>query len=266
MHTTHAAAAEAAGRPPRSSLERTMMVTMAACALIVLAFMRLVIRETIPPMLAVSALGLILAALVRPGRRWVAVAAALYSLPSLALGGMLLRFEAQDVTDPAVRVAVPLLAAALLLLAAATTVAVRGFRRSPVSRRTPRWLTPAVSALAGLCLGVLTVSAVPRRGEAAGVSPDVLASLPTVETKNFQFTQPEVRVKAGASVALRLVNGDAASHSFDIDELGVHSPVPANGQAIALLKAERPGRYTIYCRPHYDKATHEGMKAVLVVE
>ena len=98
------------------------------------------------------------------------------------------------------------------------------------------------------------------------MSPDVLASLPTVAMNNFEFTQREVRVKAGASVALRLVNGDAASHSFDIDELGVHSPVPAHGQAIALLKAERPGRYTIYCRPHYDKATHQGMQATLIVE
>ena len=36
--------------------------------------------------------------------------------------------------------------------------------------------------------------------------------------------------------------------------------------ALALFTAGRPGRYVVYCAPHYDRATGQGMKITLVVE
>jgi plastocyanin len=56
------------------------------------------------------------------------------------------------------------------------------------------------------------------------------------------------------------------THSFDIDEFDVHVPIPGSNTALALFTAGAPGRYTIYCAPHYDKASKQGMKTTLVVE
>ena len=92
------------------------------------------------------------------------------------------------------------------------------------------------------------------------------AALPAVEFRNFEFTQKEIRVKAGEQVALRVVNVDAMPHSFDIDELDVHAPIPANGSGLALFRAGKPGRYLVYCAPHFDKKSGQGMKATLIVE
>jgi hypothetical protein len=55
-------------------------------------------------------------------------------------------------------------------------------------------------------------------------------------------------------------------HSFDVDEFGVHAPIPSGQSSPALFKPEAPGTYTFYCAPHYDKATGRGMKGMLIVE
>jgi plastocyanin len=117
-------------------------------------------------------------------------------------------------------------------------------------------------------VGAIALSLTARAGAAApaGVSAQVFATLPAVTTQNFSFEQPELRVKAGQQVALRLENRDGMTHSFDIDELDVHVPMPGNGTALALFTAGAPGRYTIYCAPHYDRKSGQGMKTTLVVE
>ncbi len=68
----------------------------------------------------------------------------------------------------------------------------------------------------------------------------------------------------GETVALRLENNDAGAHSFDIDELNVHAPMPAGKIALALFTPTTPGSYTFYCGvPGHIEA---GMKGTLVVE
>jgi plastocyanin len=52
----------------------------------------------------------------------------------------------------------------------------------------------------------------------------------------------------------------------DVDELNVHAPIPAGQSGLALVNPARPGVYTFYCAPHYDKASSEGMKGTLIVE
>ena len=73
-------------------------------------------------------------------------------------------------------------------------------------------------------------------------------------------------MRTGERVALRLENADGVAHSFDVDEFDVHVPMPGRATALALFTAGRPGRYVVYCAPHYDRATGQGMKATLVVE
>jgi plastocyanin len=73
-------------------------------------------------------------------------------------------------------------------------------------------------------------------------------------------------VRAGELVALRLENADQAPHSFDVDELGVHAPIPVGQSGVAIFRPSAPGTYTFYCAPHFDKASGQGMKGTLIVQ
>jgi plastocyanin len=118
--------------------------------------------------------------------------------------------------------------------------------------------------LVALLVGALLVAAILRTGRAAQVSPVVLEQLPPV-TLNA-FNGGEIRVKAGQLAAFRLENPTAAGHSFDVDELSVHIPMPSGSHSLALFSADKPGTYTFYCAPHYDKGSGQGMHGTLIVE
>ena len=93
----------------------------------------------------------------------------------------------------------------------------------------------------------------------------ILATLPAVTLENFA-PDKAVRVKAGETIALRLENPSGGAHACVGDELGVNVYMPAGQNSLALFKATKPGTYTFYCTPHYNKATGEGMKGTLIVE
>ena len=42
--------------------------------------------------------------------------------------------------------------------------------------------------------------------------------------------------------------------------------MPAGADSLALFEAAKPGTYSFYCAPHYDKATGKGMQGTLIVE
>lgn len=151
-------------------------------------------------------------------------------------------------------------------LVAGVLAGIQNYRSKPDERRMPRWMTAKLAALGGVVVGIFLMSSLAQQGAAAGISTAVLEQLPAVETERFEFVQDEIRVKAGETVALRLVNRDAATHSFDIDEFEVHALMPPNATAVAIFKADRPGAYTFYCAPHYDKQSGQGMKGTLIVE
>ncbi|HEX6386536.1 MAG TPA: cupredoxin domain-containing protein [Anaerolineae bacterium] len=92
----------------------------------------------------------------------------------------------------------------------------------------------------------------------------MLAELPAITTAGFSFDQPEIRVRAGETVALRLDNAHSVPHSFDIDELGVHVEMPAGQSSLALFKAPPPGTYTYYCQ--IPRHREHGMEGTLIVE
>jgi plastocyanin len=150
----------------------------------------------------------------------------------------------------------------LLGLVASISAAIQNYRSA--TRPTPRALPVALALVAGLVAGAVVVGAIPQAGEAAGVSPEALAALPAVTLD--KFNDGEIRVKAGETVALRLENPDGVAHAFAIDELGVAAPMPAGKSSLALFKPTKPGTYTFYCTPHYDKASGEGMRGKLIVE
>jgi uncharacterized cupredoxin-like copper-binding protein len=73
-----------------------------------------------------------------------------------------------------------------------------------------------------------------------------------------------MRARVGETVALRLENSDGGAHSFGIDALNIHVPMPAGKPALALFTPITPGTYTFYCGvPSHREAD---MLGTLVVE
>ena len=140
---------------------------------------------------------------------------------------------------------------------------VQNYRRPAAEQRLPNWVRWAALVLAGLFVGAVAVAAIPHpRG--TQIDAATLARLPLIPLSAFNGA--EIRVKAGELTALRLANPSGAAHSFDVDELDLHVPMPANDESLALFTADTPGVYTFYCDPHYNKATGQGMRGALIVE
>jgi plastocyanin len=114
-------------------------------------------------------------------------------------------------------------------------------------------------------LGAILVAAIPQQSTAVGITPETLAGLPALKTKDFAFSQKQLQAKVGETIAYRLENGDGATHYFEIDELNVHAPIPAGKTGLAMFKVTKPGTYTFYCGPHSDKAKTEGMVGKLTI-
>jgi uncharacterized cupredoxin-like copper-binding protein len=262
------------GTPSRARARKPLAALgkLAAGALvglgIVFGYAQIVFGGFDPMLAGVAAAMLVVAGVVAIGWRW---APALGALLALAIGGMLLIPAAGEIvfglthpTDSIFILMVLLLPLLALAITAGIGATVQNYRSA--ERHTPRGLSTTLIALTGVIAGAVLVGAIAKPTDAVGVTPEVLASLPSVTLEAFD--KGEVRVKAGEMVALRLENADGASHSFDVDELNVHALMPGNKSSLALFKPTKPGTYTFYCSipGHYDKASGEGMHGTLIVE
>lgn len=212
---------------------------------------------------AIIALCLASAALIFTGWRWAPLPGL---LPGVAIPAL---FGSSLLAEPGTQLFLP----GLLLVGCGALVGIcsiagtiQNYRHMAGARPLPRWIAPAALLITGLLLGAALVARVAGREAGAAVSPEVLSSLPSLTTQNYSFSQPEMRVEVGQTVALRLENADPAAHSFDIDALNVHVPILAGNTAVALFRPTQPGIYTLYCAPHFNTATGEGMQGRLIVE
>lgn len=216
---------------------------------------------TIPAVIA--GLCVLFAGLSLAGFRWAPALGLLPALPTLA---MFVPMSISDVGAPLFLPGLALAAGAAIAVIFGVAATAQNYRRAPGERRLP-WAAPlVVAAVAGAALGAQGLALLPQPQVASGISLEVLASLPVIAGKDFEFDQKELRVRVGETVALRLENSDPERHSFDIDELNIHAPMPVGETGVALFKPTKPGVYTFYCAPHYDPASGEGMKGTLIVE
>jgi plastocyanin len=215
----------------------------------------------VPPVALFAILGAGFAIPILRGGRRAPALAVVYGLAFAALNGP---HVAAELAQPTGTTFAPVLLAG----AGALVALLAGIGALTVGARRPGWLVPVLAATAGAWAGAVGISAAARAASAdvPGVSPRALAALPAVVTRGHAFVGDEIRVRAGERVALRLENADGVAHSFDVDELDVHVPMPGRATALALFTAGRPGRYVVYCAPHYDRGTKQGMKTTLVVE
>lgn len=250
---------------PRAALSALTKLTAAAVAglaLVIVELLLLVFGFDMMPA-AIAAVCVILAGLMFTGWRWAPLLAA---LPGVAIPAMFGPFLLADAGSPAYLPGLLLVGIGALATVSGIAATIQNYRRAAGERALPRWAPIYAAVLAGAVLGASLISFQPKPAPSAGVSPDVLQSLPGLVGKNFDFDQHEIRVKAGETVALRLQNADPEGHMFDIDELNVHAPIPVGQTGLAIFKPTKPGTYTFYCAPHYDKATGEGMHGTLIVE
>jgi cytochrome c oxidase subunit II len=253
-------------RRPLAALGKLTLAALVGMALAVVFIMVAMGGSVDMIGLAFSTLPLIFAGLMLTGWRWTPALGTLIGGLLLVMVAPMISFILADPGGPMFAPLLLILALASVAVAAGIGATVQNYRRPAAERRAPRWLAALLVGLAGLLVGAISVGTIPRASATTGVSPEVLAQLPSLSAKNYEFNQKEIRVKAGQTVALRLENGDAETHYFDIDELNVHAPIPAGQNGLALFKPTKPGRYTFYCKPHSDKATGQGMVGTLIIE
>jgi plastocyanin len=249
-------------RPALSALTKLTAAGVVGIALVIIELLVAVFGFALPPAI-MTAVCIIVAGLMLTGWRWAPV---LGLIPGLALPAMFAPMLIADSGSPAYLPGLLMIACGGLAAVGGVAATVQNYRRPAGERLLPRWAPIYAAVLAGAVLGASLISLQPKPAPSAGVSPEVLQALPGLVGKNFEFDQREIRVNAGETVALRLENSDPEGHMFDIDELNVHAPIPVGQVGVAVFKPTKPGTYTFYCAPHYDKTTGEGMHGTLIVE
>ena len=215
--------------------------------------------------LACGASALVAAALViATGRRWAPLLAAVPGALTFAVAG---RFIFQSLVTPRETLNFVFWVILMAVMGVATVASVSGTAQHylrPERRGAPHWVASLLAAVGALGLGAIIVAALPQPAAGVQVEREALARLPSLVSKDFKFDKAELHVKAGDTVTLRLDNADAGPHSFDIDELGVHTPMPSDVSSLAIFVAPEPGRYIFYC----GVGTHReaGMVGTLIVE
>jgi plastocyanin len=246
----HTLAQPAVRRAPASALGKTCAIALAGIAL-GFAYLQIALFGFAPPLTIIAALCLVFAALILTGWPWTPLLAL---LPSIAVLGMLAPFLLSDPAAPAFVPGLMMVALSVFAVIGGIAATMQNYRRPANERSLPRWMPYAITALAAAVVAAALTGQIRPAAPSAGVSPEVLATFPTLTGKNFEFDQKEIRVKVGETVALRLENTDPEAHFLDIDELNVHAPIPVGQTGVALFKPTEPGTYTFYCAPHYDKA------------
>jgi heme/copper-type cytochrome/quinol oxidase subunit 2 len=250
-------------RAPLPALTKLSIAALVGVAVSFVYLQVMLLQRIEMPLPVFSVLALVLAGIVGTGWRWAPLLCAGWSGFMIAGNGSHMVYDLSHPEDTRLFGFVVVLAAILVVgIVAGLSAAVQNYHQRD-ARRAPSWLRAALIALAALVVGLISTAAIPRAA-GAGVSPEVLSTLPPVTLD--AYNGGEIRVKVGQLTALRLENPDRVGHSFDVDELNMHIAMPSGDDSLALFTTMQPGRYLFYCAPHYDKVSGSGMHGTLIVE
>lgn len=261
-------------RQPLSALSKVTIGALVAFAATVMYGMIGLFGEIVPPFAIMAGAGVLIAGSILLRWRWTpALGAVLLLLPVAMLAPMFMGVLGEySVAGLKMFTWVAVFLAVVVVgIVAGISATVQNYLRPAVERRAPRLLVPALVAVVAIIVGATLVVAAPQPGTVMDINPESLAALPALGTANFEFTQKELRLKAGQPVTMRLDNlKDFEGHYFDIDEFNVHAPIPAGESSVVIFTPTTPGEYIFYCRPHSNKdATNpeeQGMVGKLIVE
>jgi heme/copper-type cytochrome/quinol oxidase subunit 2 len=229
-----------------ATLGKLTLIALVGLALCLAYLQAAIIGALIPPLAVFAVVSLVVAGVVGIGWRWAPALGALWSAFIIVGNSEAIAYNfAHPNNTHQFNFTVITLAVAVVGVVAGVSAAVQNYRGA--ERSTPRSLPVVLTALVALCLGAILVAAIPQGGASAGVSAEVLSGLSALSVASSAFDQQEIHAKVGETIALRLDNRDSEAHSFDIDELNVHAPMPARQSGLALFKPSKPGTYTFYC-------------------
>ncbi|MBA3947021.1 MAG: cupredoxin domain-containing protein [Herpetosiphonaceae bacterium] len=247
-----------------TGLEQLTVVALLGTASIPVYYALALSSEAEPIFALFGLVPLVTAGLVLRRWRWAPALAALWSAGMLLGNGpALVAAIVQPDETRAFAVNVLFVAVAVVGLGAGLAAAVQNRCTAPVDRHMPRLVPVLLATLVGLVVGALLVAAIPQHGPETLLDSAGLGNLPVLTAAQRRFDRPEIHVKVGATVGLRLVNQDQERHRFDIDAFNVHAPMPTKQNGVALFQATQAGTYTFYCGIPGHRAA--GMQGTLIV-
>lgn len=156
--------------------------------------------------------------------------------------------------------------AALPLVVSAVVAVMAGWFSFRDARAQSAATTPTQRAAMALTIAVAaTLGAVATAFLGTGGGGATAAEVgPTsvVEIRDVKFVQEAIDAKSGETLGVVVVNHDAFAHSFDIDALGIHVPIPANSSALVAVTPKQAGDLKFYCSIPGHDATMNGVVQV----
>ncbi len=253
-----------AERPPLSALAKTILILNLVPIPWYIAFQFLVLKAPFPPIGITNAIASLIVVYVTTRRRkWSPLAAIIWGVVGTLSEITMVGSHLKNPGDWNNLLNVLMFVGFLLTFAAGVAAQIQSLR---ADHATPRWLSGAAIGIFSFLLGAALVAVIYRPG-ATTVPEHVMQTLPTLTAEHGMFKEPEIRVKAGQPVTLRLRNLDLGDHSFDIDELNVHVHMPGTADALSVFTPEKPGTYAVYCGiPGHTAEGHtKGMVTKLIV-
>jgi plastocyanin len=247
-------------RRPVSALGKVAAVSLIAIVAVLMAWLMLT-GNFDPFALILVGVFPLFAALIATGWRWAPLLALVPAAFIVLFLGPAVSFLIQrpNTGDFAITSIIVMLAA----LAGVSGLA--GTFRNYVRKTTtaPGWLRYFLYVIGALMLVILVLAALPDAKSGRGV-----ASATEIHVAEFVFPAEGIRARAGEEVVLRFVNGDLATHSFDIDALAIHETLPGNTTTLVRFTPTEPGVYSFYCGipGHVNHESGEGMFGTLTVE
>lgn len=108
------------------------------------------------------------------------------------------------------------------------------------------------AASVATCLSLFAACGSPRGDAAAGAGANPAdrgggGQRVEISASKYEFKPRELKLKAGQPVTLVLTS-TGGSHSFDVDELNLHSAEAQEGKTVTFeFTPGRPGTYEFYC-------------------
>lgn len=104
-----------------------------------------------------------------------------------------------------------------------------------------------IAGIAGLVLGASVTSFVAAASTSAGQAlSGPPAATATLLAKDTAFVG-DLEAASGQVLGVFVTNADAYAHSFDLDELGIHVPLPATSTTFVALQPTKGGQLPFYC-------------------
>jgi uncharacterized cupredoxin-like copper-binding protein len=101
-----------------------------------------------------------------------------------------------------------------------------------------------VGLVVGACLTSAAAASSTSAGTALGQPP---ATTALVTAQNTKFLDTSLEARSGEVLGVFVTNKDGYAHSFDVDVLGIHVPVPAHSTTFVAVKPTSAVSLQFYC-------------------